>query len=202
MSVFTYNSGYRAGNEHDEIQRNLVRELEDYSKRNLRGVSWNGDPYPDLQFKDDSVVQSEKRLSGDLPSGKSWCRTDVALRIDTEEYAFEIKTSASDARNWPNQKQDYRSQGHIPVIVVTPKVVADLGAGHRLVTDSFHVYASNHEFYFKSDVFPKSLINHFADGSPISKPHDRCPECGYKLNYLQLTEEIHHRCDACGWTDV
>ena len=201
MSVFTYVSGFKAGNEHDKIQRDLVRGLEEYSKRHLQDVSWSGDPYPDRQYKDDSVIKSEKRISGDLPSGKTYCRADVTLRVGDEQYAFEIKTSASDAKNWPEQERDYRAAGYVPVVIVTPQVVVDLAPGHRLVTDSHHGYASEYDIHINTEALPQTLINHFGDGTPIDEPKDHCPECGFNLHYLEHTDGIYHRCQACDWRE-
>lgn len=199
--MYDYETGYGKGNEHDKIQRRLKKELQEYSKRHLSGISWPKKKRHEQAYRDDSVVKTEKRISGDLPSGKNYCRIDVMLRIGDTSYAFEIKTNASDATNWPEQEADYRSQGYVPIIITTPGVVVDLAPGHRLVTDSEHGYASDYSIYLQSDRLPQTLINHFSVGSPIDPPRDRCPDCGFKLEYKQFPEAIFHRCTACGWDE-
>ena len=197
--MWEFSSGFRGGNQHDQIQRHLYRKLREYAKQELEGVSWFRDD-DRHGYRDDSVIQTEKQLNGGLPSGKSYCRADLALRIAERSFAFEIKTSASDAMNWPEQERDYRSAGYLPVIVTTPQVVADLAPGHRLVTGSEHALASEGEVYFQTDKLPETLKNHFGSGRPISEPLDRCPCCGYKLQYMEFPEQLYHRCKACDWT--
>ena len=188
------------GDPHHRIQSDLYLLLAEYSKYELRDVVWSNDDTVTYPWKQDRFLEKERTIRGDLPSGKSRCRADLALTLPSTgsfpgcRYAFEVKVTPSDVKNWPVQRRDYRSQGYDPVLVVPKTLPVEIAPGHRLVTGSDHIIAHDYDFYWPAAGLP-GLGDYFEMTSPIGDIPDWCPECGYRLEYRP--DSI--RCDACVW---
>lgn len=202
-------SGLSHRPEHDDIKDALYRRLSRFSKKELEGISYQRSGYQQNPHKSTMVLEKERYIDPhhELPSGKSYCRADIHFRVghasfgyDEKFFAFEVKTSRSDAMNWPEQAADYRSAGYRPVLVSTVDVVAELGPGHRLVTDSDHVIAHDHELYFSVDNPPAPAAELFNGETPFETPLDHCPDCGFRLEYRADRDgTISQRCKACNF---
>jgi len=186
--------------EHDVIKDALYRRLSEFSKRELEGISWSRDDTGQYPHKAKDVLEKETHIKGNLPSGKSYCRADLTFRVGDQHFAFEVKASNSDAKRWPEQAADYRSAGFRPIIATTLDVVAKLGAGHRLVTDSNYVIAHDHNLYFSVDNPPAAVGEFFQDDPPFETLLDHCPDCGFHLVCrAERDVGLTYRCEACDY---
>jgi len=202
MSYARHPGAAHQRNEHDKIKRDLERKLRDHIKHRLGGVLFDPDNRHEMPWQSDELVQTEKQISGDLPSGKDYCRVDVAATLACDDaYAFEIKTSESDLQNWHLQRQDYRDVGLTPVLVTPLQMVYEIAPGHRLITRSDHLIAFDYDFYWQVDDQPPAIEESFETTAPYDKPPDHCPECGYKAQTRGLSDgALSVRCKFCGWS--
>lgn len=77
--------------------------------------------------RDGYVVEKERSIL----DGRR--RVDVAVSTPGRDFAFEVKTSVDDLRNFPAQARDYCRAGMVPVPVV-PMVLSDrVDADFRLI---------------------------------------------------------------------
>lgn len=186
--------------EHDAIKDALYRRLSQFSKSQLEGISWSREDTAQYPHKAKDVLEKETHINGELPSGKSYCRADLTFRVGDQRFAFEVKASKSDAKNWPEQAADYRSAGYRPIIATTIEVVAELGPGHRLVTDSDYVIAHDHDLFFSVNNPPAAVGEFFDDEPPFETILDHCPDCGFELIYRADRDgSLSYRCEACAY---
>jgi len=199
----TYDNGPGAygSNQHDKIKRDLERRLREYIKRYLTGIAFTKDERHQQPWADDDMVQSEKQLNSELPSGKDYCRIDVAAVIESYILAFEIKTSVKDLQNWPEQKRDYQSSGFTPILVVPVELVYESAPGHRLITDTNHIIAHDYQFHWLTDDQPPKVDEAFMTTQPYDVPPDYCPSCGFTVKVSSGSgTDFSAFCNACHWS--
>jgi len=184
------------GRIHDRIQRDLERKLSKYIKKEFRGQYWTLEHDGNYPWSRDELIKTEERINGNLPSGKDYCRVDLGLHLD-DDYAFEINTSKSDLKNYPEQANDYRSAGYRPVLVTTVDVFTDNPGIIPVVTGSDNVIAEQAEFFFSLEKEPPALSNHFTTESLADGLYKNCPQCGWTGQYIGSDSCF---CDACSWS--
>jgi len=164
---------------HDRIQRQMRERLKRYAQFAYDSELEGYESAFESRQRVKDAVRTETKHSSSLPSGKDYCRTDVELSLPAETLAFEIKTSTSDARNWFTQREDYRSAGLTPGLVIPERTAYKLTPhASDVLCDSYIVINErNRDYHWNHATVPAGIDTQFTVNDPIQF-YDECPECG------------------------
>ena len=183
---------------HDRIQRQMRKRLKGYAQFAYdSGLEGYASAYETRQAVKEAVT-TEKSHNGRLPSGKDYCRTDVELDLPGETLAFEIKTSTSDAKNWFTQREDYRSIGLTPALVIPQRTAYKLTPHlSDVLRDSYIIINErDRDYYWNHATTPDGIDTQFTVGDPIDC-YDKCPECGCWTSSTGYSIS----CTNCNWSE-
>lgn len=159
---------HQTSEDHDTIKHQLARELRSYARYHEQVAGLESPP---------RVEKEVTHHSDSLPSEKSTCRSDIELEVNDTVYAFEVKMSEADLKNWFLQRQDYIFVGLEPVLVLSETLAYEI-APHQEKTlrDSYVVYTNDKEWWWNAKTEPANIEKVFETDKSVSIV-DQCPYC-------------------------